>query len=213
MKFGCSVQIVGLLFTLYFINDIQGKKLISHMSSSKVSAFKLSGSLRFLSKAVFTKALIGDSIPIVKSGNELPVSETLAQRALRSANQEDSSDCTKRLLCELQTKQNLSWDEKLMKNAVPSNIDYSSPTLQMNLAVALGLNNPQQCGVVFNRCQYSGDAIMDFLRKSGTSIEIGSDDSEYECNVLFLWTKKDKTVIDTVKRHTSELMDMDPSLG
>ena len=54
---------------------------------------------------------------------------------------------------------------------------------------------------------------MDFLRKSGTSIEIGSDDSEYECNVLFLWTKKDKTVIDTVKRHTSELMDMDPSLG
>ena len=54
---------------------------------------------------------------------------------------------------------------------------------------------------------------MDFLRKSGTSIEIGMDDSEYECNVLFLWTKKDKTVIDTVKRHTSELMDMDPSLG
>ena len=131
-----------------------------------------------------------------------------------------------------------------MKNAVPSNIDYSSPTLQMNLAVALGLNNPQQCGVVFNRymiinidivmqrninkfllmfrirmillinrCQYSGDEIMNFLRKSGTSIEIDSEDLEYECNVLFLWTKKNKTVIDTVKRHTSELMDMDPSRG
>ena len=54
---------------------------------------------------------------------------------------------------------------------------------------------------------------MNFLRKSGTSIEIGSDDSDYECNVLFLWTKKNKTVIDTVKRHTSELMDMGPSLG
>ena len=57
----------------------------------------------------------------------------------------------KRLLCELQTKENLSWDEQLLKNAVPSQIDYTSPTLQMNVAVALGRNNPQQCGVVYNR--------------------------------------------------------------
>ena len=67
--------------------------------------------------------------------------------------------------------------------------------------------------LLINRCQYSGDEIMNFLRKSGTSIEIDSEDLEYECNVLFLWTKKNKTVIDTVKRHTSELMDMDPSRG
>ena len=46
---------------------------------------------------------------------------------------------------------------------------------------------------------------MNFLRKSGTSIEIDSDDLEYECNVLFLWTKKNKTIVDTVKRQTSEL--------
>lgn len=64
-----------------------------------------------------------------------------------------------------------------------------------------------------NRCQYDGGEIMNFLRKSGTSIEIDSDDLEYECNVLFLWTKKNKTVIDTVKRHTSELMDMGSNLG
>ena len=37
-----------------------------------------------------------DNIPVGKSGNELSVSETLTQRHLRSANQEDSSDCTKR---------------------------------------------------------------------------------------------------------------------
>ena len=51
----------------------------------------------------------------------------------------------------LESKENLSWDEELLKNAVPSEIDYSSPTLQMNLAVALGVNNPQQCAIVFNR--------------------------------------------------------------
>ena len=60
----------------------------------------------------------------------------------------------------------------------------------------------------YHRCQYDGGEIMNFLRKSGTSIEIDSDDLEYECNVLFLWTKKNKTVIDTVKRHTSEIMGM-----
>ena len=54
-------------------------------------------------------------------------------------------------MCELQTRENLSWDEELLKNAVPSQIDYTSPTLQMNVAVALGKNNPQQCGVVYNR--------------------------------------------------------------
>lgn len=40
--------------------------------------------------------IFSDSFPIAKSGNELPVSQTMVQRALRSANQEDSSDCTKR---------------------------------------------------------------------------------------------------------------------
>ena len=54
-------------------------------------------------------------------------------------------------MCELQTRENLSWDEELLKNAVPSQIDYTSPTLQMNVAVALGKNNPKQCGVVYNR--------------------------------------------------------------
>ena len=73
MKVGCNVLIVGLIFILYFINDIQGKKLISHIPASKVSAFKLSGSLRFLSKAVFTKALIKGNILLAtnESGLEL----------------------------------------------------------------------------------------------------------------------------------------------
>ena len=63
------------------------------------------------------------------------------------------------------------------------------------------------------RCQYDGGEIMNFLRKSGTSIEIDSEDMEYECNVLFLWTRKNKTVVDNVKRRTTDLMDMNSSLG
>lgn len=213
--FGSSIFLsIFTVVILYLVNITEGKKLISHIPNSKVNAFKVSGSLRYLSKAVFTKAIVGDSLPIggnnipVSGGNDIPAIKRLARKALLSSNQEDSSDCTKRLLCELQTKENLSWDEELLKNAVPSQIDYTSPTLQMNVAVALGRNNPQQCGVVYNRCQYDGGEIMNFLRKSGTSIEIDSDDLEYECNVLFLWTKKNKTVIDTVKRHTSEIMGM-----
>lgn len=212
-KFGCRIPFILLVFIIKLIINIQGKALMSNVPPSKVSAFKLSGSLRYLSKAVFTKALIGENALIGHSSNELPGGLNLAEAALQSANQEDSSDCTKRLLCELQSKENLSWDEELLKNAVPSEIDYSSPTLQMNLAVALGLNNPQQCEVVFNRCQYDGGEIMNFLRKSGTSIEIDSEDMEYECNVLFLWTRKNKTVDDNVKRRTTDLMDMKSSLG
>lgn len=211
--FSKQMTFAVLIFILYLAINAQGKKLMPHIPARKVSVFKLSGSLRYLSKAVFTKALIGDGVPNSKSGNGIPGGETLAQRALRSANQEDSSDCTKRLLCELQTMENPTWDEALLRDAVPSTIDYTSPTLQMNLAVALGLNNPQQCSTVFNRCQYNGGELMNFLRKSGTSVEIDSDDMEYECNVLFLWSKKNKTVIDTVKRHTAELMDMGSALG
>lgn len=205
--FGSSVRLVIITIIILNLGNVtDGKKLISHIPNSKVNAFKISGSLRYLTKAVFTKAIVGDSLPIRNSGgNEIPAIKRLARKALLSSNQEDSSDCTKRLLCELQTRENLSWDEELLKNAVPSQIDYTSPTLQMNVAVALGKNNPKQCGVVYNRCQYDGGEIMNFLRKSGTSIEIDSDDLEYECNVLFLWTKKNKTIVDTVKRQTSEL--------
>ena len=57
----------------------------------------------------------------------------------------------KRLLCELQTVEEPGWDEVLIRDAVPHEIDYASPTLQLELAAALGKNNPQQCGVVYNR--------------------------------------------------------------
>ena len=53
----CSVPTLILVFTVYFNNDSHCMKLGGHMSN-KVSGYKVSGSLRYLSKAVFTKALI-----------------------------------------------------------------------------------------------------------------------------------------------------------
>ena len=67
--------------------------------------------------------------------------------------------------------------------------------------------------IQFTRCQYDGPEIMNFLRKSGTSVEIDNDDLEYSCNILFLWTKKNNSAIDTVKRHTSEEIDMASAFG
>ena len=74
--------------------------------------------------------------------------------ALRSAHLEDSSDCIKRLLCELQSKpdSDLAWDELLIKGAISSNIDYASPTLQFQLAVGLGRRQGEaQCATVYSR--------------------------------------------------------------
>ena len=76
------------------------------------------------------------------------------ETAMRSAHLEDSGDCIKRLLCELQSKkdQDLPWDEILIKKSVASKIDYMSPILQLQLAVDLGTKQgPKQCSVVYSR--------------------------------------------------------------
>ena len=47
---------------------------------------------------------------------------------------------------------------------------------------------------------------MQYLRKSGTSISIFDEDMDYGCNVLFLWSKKNHSVVDAVKRHATEVI-------
>ena len=61
---------------------------------------------------------------------------------LQSASLQDSGDCVKRLLCELQAKEELDWDEKLIMGSVPRRIDYASPIIQLQLAADLGQRNP-----------------------------------------------------------------------
>ena len=117
--------------------------------------------------------------------------------ALRSAHIEDSSDCIKRLLCELQSKNDvdLSWDELLIKGAISSAIDYTSPTLQFQLAVGLGRRQGlDQCSTVYSRCSFDSDDIMEMMRQRGTSLEL-STEGDRECTVLFLWNKKSTSIL------------------
>ena len=117
--------------------------------------------------------------------------------ALRSAHVEDSSDCVKRLLCELQSKNDvdLSWDELLIKGAISSAIDYTSSTLQFQLAVDLGRRQGlEQCATVYSRCSFDADDIMEMMRQRGTSLDL-STEGDRECTVLFLWNKKSTSIL------------------
>lgn len=82
---------------------------------------------------------------------------------LRSANIQDSNDCVKRLLCELQARyengEKLTWDEELILSYISPNIDYNSPIIQFHLAAHLGSMNPQnpeQCRIVYSRSDLKG---------------------------------------------------------
>ena len=112
--------------------------------------------------------------------------------ALRSAHFEDSSDCVKRLLCELQSKsEDLSWDEILIQNMIEPKIDYTDPTLQFSLAVDLGRKQDAlQCSIVYSRCVFDSDDIMELMRQRGTSLQLSDGNQQRECTVLFLWNKK-----------------------
>lgn len=124
------------------------------------------------------------------------------ETAMRSAHLEDSGDCIKRLLCELQSKkdQDLPWDEILIKKSVASKIDYMSPILQLQLAVDLGTKQgPKQCSVVYSRCAFDSDVIMELMRQQGTSLELSGSNQldSHECTVLFLWNKKSNAMTPT----------------
>ena len=56
--FGSSIYLAITTFVIFYLVDAaDAKKLI--IPNSKINAFKVSGSLRYLSKAVFTKAIVG----------------------------------------------------------------------------------------------------------------------------------------------------------
>lgn len=134
------------------------------------------------------------------------------EASLKSSHLEDSSDCVKRLLCELQAikDRDLSWDEYVIKKSILPVLDYSSPTLQFNIAADVGRQEGiDQCSIVYNRsvdktpgikktlkfgrfffrCVFDSSDIMKLMRQRGTSLELPTNDN-YECTVLFLWNKK-----------------------
>jgi hypothetical protein len=57
-------------------------------------------------------------------------------------------------LCELQAikDRDLSWDEYVIKKSILPVLDYSSPTLQFNIAADVGRQEGiDQCSIVYNR--------------------------------------------------------------
>lgn len=140
------------------------------------SRYTIGSALTYLGKAVLTNALLG--------GRGFSILDDL-----QSASIQDSTDCVKRLICELKSKPQLDWDEELIMHTIPPNLDYSSPIIQFQLAADLGQKNPEQCSVVYSRCSFNGIDIMKLMRQRGTSLDIPTSD-EYDCTVLFLWNKK-----------------------
>ena len=73
------------------------------------------------------------------------------------AHEGDTIDCVKRLICELQKSNdaNLDWDEKIIKNFVKRQIDFSVPHAQFHFAADIGRKqNINQCGTVFSRYEF-----------------------------------------------------------
>merc|ERR1719210_744732 len=59
---------------------------------------------------------------------------------VKLAHEGDTIDCVKRLICEFQKSNdaNLDWDEKIIKNFVKRQIDFSVPHAQFHFAADIG---------------------------------------------------------------------------
>lgn len=80
----------------------------------------------------------------------------MVEQALTLANIEDSTDCTKRLICELKRKPDPMWDERLIQKAVSDRVSFASPAVQFELAAEIGnKEGPKQCVVAFRRWVWS----------------------------------------------------------
>ena len=71
---------------------------------------------------------------------------------MESSNKQDSEDCVKRLICELHgSSEPLVWDERLIKNYIEPELDYTSPIIQFQLAANLGKRQVSACVSVYSR--------------------------------------------------------------
>jgi len=58
-------------------------------------------------------------LPLVSESDK---GKELIMSSLTKVSHEDSSDCAKKLICELQAKEELSWDEQLIKESIPAQV-------------------------------------------------------------------------------------------
>jgi len=138
---------------------------------------EITNSLRELAGGAFLKA--------TPFGNKQLIGKTV-DRTFHYVSKLDSEDCSKKLLCGLAGKvDKLTWDEELMLQAFQSPIDYTSPYVQLRVAVEVGRKNVTNCKMVYSRCTLELHEMTKVLRRQGISFEIPG--AEKDCSVYFLW--------------------------
>ena len=91
------------------------------------------------------------SMLIIKLISDIAAEEEILSD-LESSNKQDSEDCVKRLICELYgSSAPLAWDERLIKNYIEPELDYTSPIIQFQLAANLGKRQVSACVSVYSR--------------------------------------------------------------
>merc|ERR1712126_194660 len=114
----------------------------------------------------------------------------LKTESLHGANYQDTDDCAKKLLCELTKKQELEWDEELLLQYYDEPVNYGSDSLFFNIAVKVGKDGERECIDVYPRCILDLPEMLAIMRRQGFSFDIPGE--ERDCQVYFLWKKKDK---------------------
>jgi len=119
-----------------------------------------------------------------------PELQHLKTESLKDANFHDTDDCAKKLLCQLAKKEGLEWDEELLINYYDEPVNYGADSLFFNIAVKVGKDGERECFEVYPRCYLDLHEMLKILRRQGISFEIPGE--ERDCQVYFLWKKKDK---------------------
>eukprot|EP00090_Calanus_glacialis_P037561 TRINITY_DN6481_c0_g1_i1.p1 TRINITY_DN6481_c0_g1~~TRINITY_DN6481_c0_g1_i1.p1 ORF type:complete len:202 (-),score=57.03 TRINITY_DN6481_c0_g1_i1:83-688(-) len=119
-----------------------------------------------------------------------PELQNLKTESLNDANYHDTDDCAKKLLCELTKKEGLEWDEELLIKYYDQPVNYGSDSLFFNIAVKVGKDGERECVDVYPRCILDLSEMLEILRRQGISFDIPGE--ERDCQIYFLWKKKDK---------------------
>jgi len=154
------------------------------LGSGHFLSASIASPLRELARGAFLA-----SWPVTKQ----PALKHLKDESMQLINEVDDDDCAKKFLCELARKKGpLNWDEELLLKNYDAKVDYASMSLFFNIAVKVGKDKERKCSDVYPRCLMSLKEMLNILRRQGISFEIPGD--ERDCQVYFLWKKKDKKI-------------------
>ncbi|XP_040575809.1 uncharacterized protein [Lepeophtheirus salmonis] len=86
---------------------------------------------------------------------------------LLSASQHDTSDCAKRLVCELNgiALEEMGTQEAVLQGLFdPDNLDITKSTVEFDLAAQIGKRvGIRQCALIYERCPHNRQQLMDII--------------------------------------------------